>query len=275
VPTIWNDLLNYLNAHPEVDVSSLQEVLVGGSACPPVLMHAFARRGVTVLQAWGMTETSPLGTVGRPPHGLSEEETWTYRYTQGRLPAPVMGRIIAPDGRVAPRDGRTVGELEVRGPWVTASYFRSDDRDRFHDGWLRTGDVGTLSHTNYLTLTDRAKDVIKSGGEWISSVALENHLMDHPAVQEAAVVGVPDPRWQERPLAAVVVREGQTVAIDDLRQFLGSRVARWQVPEKWTFVVSLPKTSVGKLDKKLIRAQYAAGALEVKIAQVAAEAAAR
>jgi fatty-acyl-CoA synthase len=228
-------------------------------------MHAFARRGVTILHGWGMTETSPLGTVSRPPPGLSEEESWAYRYRQGRLLAGVVGRIVGADGTVASRDGRSVGELQLRGPWVTARYLGCDDTEGFHDGWLRTGDVGTLCARGYLTLTDRAKDVIKSGGEWISSVALESHLVAHPAILEAAVIGVPDPRWDERPLAAVVIRQGQTVSIDELREFLGARVARWQVPERWAFVASLPKTSVGKLDKKQIRAQYADGALEVQV----------
>jgi fatty-acyl-CoA synthase len=265
VPTIWNDLLAHLEACPQIDISCLREVLVGGSACPPALMHAFAQRGVTIIHGWGMTETSPLAAVGRPPPGLSEEESWAYRYPQGRLLAGMMGRIVGPDGTVAPRDGRSVGELQVRGPWVTGRYLGADDAERFHDGWLRTGDVGTLCTRGYLTLTDRAKDVIKSGGEWISSVALESHLVAHPAILEAAVVGVPDPRWNERPLAAVVVKHGQMVSIAELREFLGTRVARWQVPERWAFVASLPKTSVGKLDKKHIRAQYANGALEVQV----------
>jgi fatty-acyl-CoA synthase len=265
VPTIWNDLLAHLEAHPQIDIGGIKEVLVGGSACPPALMHAFARRGVAVIHGWGMTETSPLGAVSRPPAGLSEQDAWVYRYKQGRLPAGVMGRIVGADGTVAPRDGRSVGELQVRGPWVTARYLGTDDSDRFHDGWLRTGDVGTLCPMGFLTLTDRAKDVIKSGGEWISSLELENHLMAHPAVLEAAVVGVPDPRWDERPLATVVVRQGHAVTIEALRQFLGERVARWQLPERWAFVTTLPKTSVGKLDKKLIRAQYAEGVLAVQV----------
>jgi fatty-acyl-CoA synthase len=148
---------------------------------------------------------------------------------------------------------------------VTGSYLGAEGADRFHEGWLRTGDVGTLCPLGFLSLTDRAKDVIKSGGEWISSVALENHLMAHAAVMEAAVVGVPDPRWDERPLACVVVKQGQAVTLDELQQFLGARVARWQVPERWAFVEGLPRTSVGKIDKKLIRSQYAQGALDVQV----------
>ncbi|MEQ4303860.1 long-chain fatty acid--CoA ligase [Plantactinospora sp. B6F1] len=265
VPTIWTDLLNYLDAN-EVDTSSLTEVIVGGSACPPALMHAFAERHrIDVIHAWGMTEMSPLGSVARTPAGATGDEAWRYRYTQGRVPAGVAARIVGPDGARMPADGTSVGELEVRGPWVTGRYVGDDapDPERFRDGWLRTGDVGTLSADGFITLTDRAKDVIKSGGEWISSVELENALMAHPAVQEACVVGVPDPRWDERPLATVVRREGAEVGAEELRDFLADRVAGWQLPERWAFVDAVPKTSVGKFDKKRIRADHAAGALDV------------
>jgi fatty-acyl-CoA synthase len=204
--------------------------------------------------------------VSRPPATAEGDAAWSYRYTQGFLPASVEGRIVGPIGDVVPNDGESVGELEVRGPWITARYVFEDgpDPDRFHDGWLRTGDVGTLSPDGYLTLTDRAKDVIKSGGEWISSVDLENQLMAHPAILEACVVGVPDPRWDERPLATVVLREGASASVDDLRGFLADRVARWQLPERWAFIEAVPKTSVGKFDKKTVRAQYADGALDVR-----------
>ncbi|GAB3817477.1 fatty acid--CoA ligase [Micromonospora zhanjiangensis] len=265
VPTIWTDLLAHLDAN-EVDTSSLTEVIVGGSACPPALMHAFAERhGVDVVHSWGMTEMSPLGSVARPPAGATGDEAWRYRYSQGRIPAGVAARIIGPDGRPLPADGESVGEIEVRGPWVTARYLGDDtpDPDKFRDGWLRTGDVGTLSPDGYLTLTDRAKDVIKSGGEWISSVDLENALMAHPAVLEACVVGVPDDRWDERPLATVVLRDGAAASAEELREFLGGRVAHWQVPERWSFIEAVPKTSVGKFDKKQVRSRYAEGVLEV------------
>ena len=267
VPTIWTDLLAYLDAHPEIDASSLTEAVVGGSACPPALMRAFSERyGIEIIHAWGMTEMSPLGSVSRPPFGVSGEEAWAYRYTQGRVPAAVQARIVDPMGEVVEPDGKSVGELEVRGPWITSGYLGEGEPDpeKFRGGWLRTGDVGTLSANGYLILTDRAKDVIKSGGEWISSVELENHLMAHPAVLEAAVVGVPDPRWDERPLATVVLREGATASVEELRQFLGERVARWQLPERWAFIEAVPKTSVGKFDKKVIRSQYADGALDVR-----------
>ena len=197
--------------------------MVGGSACPPALMHAFHERGVEIIHAWGMTEMSPLGSVSRPPAGVDADEAWKYRYTQGRVPAGVAARIVGPSGDVMPNDNESVGELEVRGPWVTQTYIgdAEPDPEKFRDGWLRTGDVGMLSSNGFLTLTDRAKDVIKSGGEWISSVDLENHLMAHPAVLEAAVVGVPDDKWTERPLATVVVKEGATVTAEELRDFLG------------------------------------------------------
>jgi len=265
VPTIWTDLLAYVDANP-TDLSSMREVIVGGSACPPALMHAFSERHhVEIIHAWGMTEMSPLGSVSRPPTGLSGPESWAYRYTQGRVPAGVEARIVGPDGSVMPSDGKSVGELEVRGPWITQGYVgeAEPDPDKFRDGWLRTGDVGVLSPDGYLTLSDRAKDVIKSGGEWISSVELENALMAHPAVVEACVVGVPDERWGERPLATVVLREGAAASPSDLRDFLSTTVARWQLPERWAFIEAVPKTSVGKFDKKRVRAQYADNEFDV------------
>ncbi|WP_433389351.1 fatty acid--CoA ligase [Micromonospora sp. KLBMP9576] len=266
VPTIWTDLLAHLDAH-DVDSSSLREVIVGGSACPPALMHTFGERhGIDVIHAWGMTEMSPLGSVSRPPAGADGDEAWRYRYTQGRVPAGVEARIVGPLGEPLPADGTSVGELEVRGPWVTARYVGDDapDEEKFRDGWLRTGDVGTLSPDGYITLTDRAKDVIKSGGEWISSVELENALMGHPGVLEACVVGVPDERWGERPLATVVLRAGASATVEELREFLAGAVARWQLPERWAVIDAVPKTSVGKFDKKVVRSRYAGGELSVR-----------
>lgn len=264
VPTIWGDLLRHLDEHPEVDTSSVREVIVGGSACPPAMMRAYQERhGITVLHAWGMTEMSPLGTIAVPPAGTTGEDAWRYRETQGRLVSPVEGRLIGPDGTDVPWDGESVGELAVRGPWITGSYYRDDDPEKFDDGWLRTGDVGSLTRDGFLRLTDRAKDVIKSGGEWISSVELENQLMGHPAVREASVVGVPDDKWGERPLATVVIKDGEQVTAEELRTFLSSRVAHWQVPERWAFIDEVPKTSVGKFDKKVLRQRYAEGDLDV------------
>ncbi|MFI9353171.1 long-chain fatty acid--CoA ligase [Streptomyces lydicus] len=272
VPTIWQGLLTELDAH-QYEVACLRTVVIGGSACPPALMRGFEERhGIRVVHAWGMTETSPLGSVSHPPAGVSGEEEWAYRATQGRFPASVEARLIGPDGERLPHDGESAGELEVRGPWIAGSYYggaqgeplRPDDKFS-PDGWLRTGDVGTLTPNGYLTLTDRAKDVIKSGGEWISSVELENHLMAHPHVLEAAVVAVPDDKWGERPLATVVLNEGATIGYEELKAFLGERIARWQLPERWALIPAVPKTSVGKFDKKVLRRQYADGELDVTL----------
>ncbi|MFD3512600.1 long-chain fatty acid--CoA ligase [Streptomyces sp. NPDC058657] len=269
VPTIWQGLLAEVTANPR-DLSSMSQVTIGGSACPPALMEAYDRLGVRLCHAWGMTETSPLGTMAHPPAGLTAEQEWPYRITQGRLPASVEARLSGPAGEALPWDGESAGELEVRGPWIGGSYyggaggedFRPDDKFSA-DGWLKTGDVGVISPEGFLTLTDRAKDVIKSGGEWISSVELENALMAHPEVAEAAVVAVPDARWGERPLATVVLKEGATATYADLRDFLAGSVAKWQLPERWALVPAVPKTSVGKFDKKVIRKNYAAGQLDV------------
>ncbi|WP_398956654.1 long-chain fatty acid--CoA ligase [Streptomyces sp. GC420] len=266
VPTVWQGLAGHVQQHRDADISSLREAVVGGSSCPPSLMRTYEEEfGIRLLHAWGMTEISPLGALAREPEGTEGEDAWRYRVSQGRFPAPVEARLIGQDGAVLAWDGRSVGELEVRGPWITGSYHLDDDPEKFHDGWLRTGDVGTITADGFLTLTDRVKDVIKSGGEWISSVELENHLMAHPAVAEACVVGVPDDKWGERPLAAVVLREGSTAAHGELRGFLAGKVAAWQLPERWASVPEVPKTSVGKFDKKALRKSYAAGELAVDV----------
>ena len=197
------------------------------------------------------------------PAGLAGPEAWAYRYTQGRVPASVDARIVGPLSEVRPADGKAVGEIEVRGPWITGSYYKDDDPEKFRDGWLRTGDVGTIDRLGFVTLTDRAKDVIKSGGEWISSMELENHLMAHPQVAEAAVIGVPDEKWGERPLATVVVHSGSPVTAAELREFLGGQVPRWQLPERWCFISEVPKTSVGKFANTKIRECYARGDYEI------------
>ncbi|MGP4002671.1 long-chain fatty acid--CoA ligase [Streptomyces sp. 8N706] len=266
VPTVWQGLAHHVQQHPEADISSLKEAIVGGSSCPPSLMRAYEDElGIRLLHAWGMTEVSPLGALARAPEGADGEDAWRYRLSQGRFPATVEARLIGHDGSVLPWDGASVGELEVRGPWITGSYYLDDDPEKFHDGWLRTGDVGTVTPDGYLTLTDRVKDVIKSGGEWISSVELENHLMAHPAVAEACVVGVPDDKWGERPLATVVLQEGSEATYEELRGFLAGKVAAWQLPERWALVPEVPKTSVGKFDKKVLRSRFAGGELEVAV----------
>jgi fatty-acyl-CoA synthase len=257
VPTIWNDVLHRLEDDPDHDMSSLRLVVCGGSAVPVSLMRAFEEKhGVQIRQLWGMTETSPMATMAWPPPGTPEDQHWLIRGTQGQPVCGVEMRIVADDGGVLPNDGDAVGEVEVRGPWIAGSYYRGRDVSKFDSGWLRTGDVGRIDERGYVTLTDRAKDVIKSGGEWISSVELENCLIGHPEVLEAAVVGVPDERWQERPLAVIVAKHS-SVSAEDLRTFLADKVVRWWLPERWTFVDEIPRTSVGKYDKKAIRARYA------------------
>ena len=263
VPTIWSDVAAFLDLNPGHDISSLKFVAVGGAAVSRHLMETFEKYHVPIFQAWGMTETSPLAAIARPAEELTGEDRWAVRVTQGRPVAGVEARIVGDDGRTLPTDGAAVGELEVRGPWVTGSYFRDDDNDRFHNGWLRTGDIARISSRHYITLTDRAKDVIKSGGEWISSVDLELLIGSHPDVADASVIGVPDPKWQERPLAVVVVKDGHAVTPEQLREFLSGKVAKWWLPERWTFVGAVPRTSVGKYDKRALRAQYADGMLDV------------
>ena len=215
-----------------------------------------------MFQAWGMTEISPIAAVAHPPKDCASGEDAAYRARTGRVIAGVELRVVE-DGRVLPCDGESVGEFEARGPWVTGAYYGDEGADRFHDGWLKTGDVGTLDARGYLQIKDRAKDVIKSGGEWVSSVELENAIMAHPDVVEAAVIGVPDSRWDERPLACVVVREGSPVTPSDLCGFLNGRVAKWWIPERWAFVDAIPKTSVGKFDKKILRARQQEGAITI------------
>ncbi len=265
VPTIWNDLLAHLEEQP-ADLSSLRLVMCGGAAVPVSLMQRFEERhGVRIVQAWGMTETSPLASIAHVPRGTAPEDEWTWRGRTGRVIAGVELRIVDDEGRVLPWDGEAVGEVQCRGPWVTGSYHRDDDPDKFADGWLRTGDVATVQPNGTMQITDRSKDVIKSGGEWISSVELENQLMAHPAVREAVVVAVPDERWDERPLACVVLAPGQQASAEELRAFLGTKVARWQLPERWAYIGEVPRTSVGKFDKKVLRAQYADDALDVQV----------
>jgi fatty-acyl-CoA synthase len=266
VPTIWNDVLQtavHMERAPKLE--SLRTVLVGGSAVPRSLMEGFDPLGVRIVQAWGMTEMSPLGAVATPPRDCPPELEMTYRMKAGRIAPGVEARICADDGTVLPNDGEALGEIETRGPWVTSSYYRDPSPERFHDGWLRTGDVGTLDEMGYLTLADRTKDVIKSGGEWISSVELEGDVMGHPDVFEAAVIAVPDDRWDERPLVFVVPTQGARPAARDLLESLQDRVPRWWLPERWTFIDEIPKTSVGKFDKKVLRTLYADGKVDVEV----------
>jgi fatty-acyl-CoA synthase len=263
VPTIWMDLLRYAD-EAKPDLSSIRAVICGGSAVPRALMEAFEERhGIRIIQAWGMTETSPLGSVARPPSEATGEEHWSYRTTAGRLSPLVEGRIVDDDGNELPCDGRTTGELQVRGPWIARAYYEDPaGAEKFDGEWLRTGDVASIDERGYIRISDRSKDVIKSGGEWISSVELEVEIMAHAAVAEAAVIAKPDERWQERPLACVVVKEDSEVSAEELCEHLRDRVAKWWIPDEYAFIDEVPKTSVGKFDKKVLRKRLEDGELE-------------
>ncbi len=261
VPTVWIGVLELLEQAP-VDLSSLERLIVGGAAVPRFLMEAYDKLGITILHAYGMTEGGPLTHVSRVSRGVraqSEEERYRVRLKQGYPVAGIEQRAIDEDGNDVPWDGKTMGEVLLRGPWVAAEYYR-DERtaDGFKDGWYHTGDVAMVDENGYLELVDRTKDVVKSGGEWISSVDLENELMGHPAVREAAVVGVTHPRWQERPIACVVLKADQagSVTEEDLLQYLAPKLAKWWLPDRVLFIDEIPKTGVGKFDKKVLRTRY-------------------
>jgi fatty-acyl-CoA synthase len=243
-------------------------VLCGGAAVPRSLMERFEESyGIPIIQGYGMTETSPLVAAAEPPAGATGEEAWRYRTRSGRLSPLCEARIIGEDGGELPWDGEASGELELRGPWIASGYYENAEAtaERMHDGWLRTGDIATIDPLGYVQITDRAKDVIKSGGEWISSVELENALMGHPSVLEAAVIGKPDERWTERPLACVVAAPGARVTPDELNEHLAPQVARWWLPDEYAFIDEVPKTSVGKFDKKVLRARLAEGQLPGRV----------
>ncbi|MCE9622797.1 MAG: long-chain fatty acid--CoA ligase [Actinomycetia bacterium] len=262
VPTVLNDLLH--NA-PDTDMSCFRLVMCGGSAVPRGLIEGYRDVfHVPIVQGWGMTETSPVCAIAHPPKDMGSLSETDWRVMTGRVLPGVELRITDDSGAVQPWDGVALGEIEVRGSWVTASYYNVDDPAKFHDGWLRTGDVASVLPNGYVMITDRAKDVIKSGGEWISSVDLENTLMGHPSVLEAAVFGVPDDRWDERPLACIVLKPNAAASADELRTWLADRTAKFCVPERWAFIGEVPKTSVGKFDKKVLRARHGAGDLEVE-----------
>jgi len=259
VPTVLIGILAAMEKR-RFDLSSLRCVPCGGSAVPQALIERYQNLGVTVVQAWGMTETAPLATLSRPRSTMADwgdAERFAVRAKQG-MPVPgVELRIVGDDGSVLPWDGKTFGELQVRGPWIVGEYY-NDPRsaEAFQDGWFRTGDIATLDPDGYMQITDRAKDVIKSGGEWISSVELENAIMAHPHVLEAAVIGLPHERWQERPLACVVAKPGVELSKQEVLAHLESRVAKWWMPEDVVFIDALPKTSVGKIAKRDLRDRF-------------------
>ena len=243
------------------DLSSLRGVVCGGSAVPVSLSEAWREAiGVPITQAWGMTELSPLGSVAqlRSEVATMEQEVET-RATAGLIAPGVQARIVdAVSREEKPWDGEAPGDLEVTGPWVARQYYKTDEPgDSFSpDGWLRTGDVAAITPLGYIKIVDRTKDLVKSGGEWISSVDLENQIMGHPAVKEAAVIALPHPKWGERPFACVVVRDGATLEREELLGWLAERVGKWQVPDDVAFIDEVPKTSVGKFSKKTLREQF-------------------
>jgi fatty-acyl-CoA synthase len=270
VPTIWLNVLCALEKYPDRWKFPPLRALCGGTAPPLGLIRGLDMHGIHIMHAWGMTETSPLATaplVKAHMHDYGEEDLYAFRGKQGLAVPLVELRVMRPEHPEdencsntieAPRDGKTSGELEIRGPWIASSYYNAPDQAHrwTADGWFRTGDVANMDEEGYIKIVDREKDLVKSGGEWISSVDLENTLMGHPAVKEAAVVGVPHPKWQERPLAAVVLKDGAAATPEELRAHLAKTFAKWQLPDAFVFMTEIPRTSVGKFKKTALREQF-------------------
>jgi len=264
VPTIWQGVYEELKNGAEIP--SFRSLLVGGSAFPKSLIIGFYEDfNIEAIHAWGMTETSPLGTLSRlQKHhsNLNKDQKYNILAKQGVEMLGIEIRIITEDGSIAPRDGKTVGEIEVRGNWVVNSYYNAESDNFTEDGWFKTGDVGTLDNDGYMNITDRTKDLIKSGGEWISSVALENTLVGCELIKEVAVIAIPDEKWAERPLAAIVLNQGAELDIERISNMLKTNsFTKYQLPDKYVVVGEIPKTSVGKIDKKILRKMYADGKL--------------
>jgi fatty-acyl-CoA synthase len=263
IPTVWLTVDRWLDEHPERGLGRLERIICGGAAVTEDLLARFEARGVRISQAWGMTEMSPGGTMSMVRsefEASTDEERRRLLALPGVAVAGVELRVVDDDGNPLPNDGSSTGELEARGPWVAAAYYRPDDQsnqERFHDGWLRTGDIATIDQWGYVRIVDRVKDVVKSGGEWISSLELENHLADHPDVTEAAVIGVSHATWQERPVALMVLRSGADLDEEEMRSFLVGRVASWWIPDRFIAVDQIPHTAVGKTDKRALRSSYA------------------
>ena len=261
VPTVWLALLNYLEESGK-SVDTLERVIVGGAACPESIMRDFQKKhGVYMKHAWGMTETGPLGTVNTRVPGmdkLPEDEQFRLRLKQGRSVFGIELKIVDDDNNELPRDGESSGLLKVRGPWVCSDYFKLEGESEAHDedGWFATGDVANIDEKGYLQITDRAKDVIKSGGEWISSIDLENEAVGHPDVSEAAVIAIPHPKWSERPLLVVIKREGAQLSKEQVLEWLKDRVVKWWLPDDVVFVDEIPHTATGKIHKLTLREQF-------------------
>jgi len=259
VPTIWLGLLNHVETQG-LRFSTLQETVVGGAACPPVIIEKFKKQyGVEVVHAWGMTETSPIGTICRlkAKHAsLSEDAQFAIRVKQGRAIFGVEMKIVDGHGKSLPRDGSAFGDLMVRGPWVIERYF-GEEKSALVDGWFHTGDVATIDADGYMQITDRSKDVIKSGGEWISSIEIENIAMSHPAVAEAAAIGIAHPKWDERPLLLVILKQNAVLDKAQMLAHYEGKIAKWMLPDDVVFVTELPHTATGKLLKRALRDQYA------------------
>src|SRR5687767_5688862 len=259
VPTVWLMLLQHLAAH-KLKFSTLERTVIGGSACPPAMLRKFQEDyGVRVFHAWGMTEMSPLGTVGTlkaKQAQLDKEAQLAIQAKQGRGIFGVDMKIVDEEGRELPWDGKRFGNLMVRGPWIASGYFKNEGGQVLREGWFPTGDVATIDPDGYMQITDRSKDVIKSGGEWISSIDLENIAVEHPAIAEAAVIGVKHPKWDERPIVVAVKRPGQEVSKDELLRFYEGKIAKWWMPDDVVFVKELPHTATGKLSKLTLRQQF-------------------
>jgi len=262
VPTIWIGVLQELEKNLDLDLSSIDRIVAGGAAVPLSLIEAYAKRGITVIQGWGMTETGPLASLSRLKpkiDAMPDRDRFRYRAMQGLVVPGIEFRIAGEDGTEGAWDGKSMGEVQVRGPWIARTYY-NDVRapaSWTDDGWLRTGDVAVVDPEGYVQLVDRTKDLVKSGGEWISTVELENAIMAHPSVLEAAVIAVPDEKWSERPLACVVCKPGATMTKDELIAHLEPSFAKWWLPDEVEFMEEIPKTSVGKFDKKVLRARFA------------------
>ncbi len=258
VPTVWLGLLNYMK-ETKAKFSTLKRVVIGGSACPPAMIRTFQEDyGVDVLHAWGMTEMSPLGTACtfKAKHlKMDKEARYAVQAKQGRVLFGVDMKIVDQEGKELPHDGKAFGDLHVRGPWITTGYFKGEGGDPLVAGWFPTGDVATLDPDGYMQITDRSKDVIKSGGEWISSIDLENIAVAHPAIAEAAVIGVKHPKWDERPIVVAVKKAGKDVSKEELLKFYQGKIAKWWMPEDVVFVPELPHTATGKLSKITLRQQ--------------------